>query len=406
MDILNVSEKAIFDNTLVNVEKHSHLPYISNSFKNNDEIRIPIQQTDIYTLPYNSFIYIEGKLLKDNGQVSATAKFVNNFFAHLFEEFRYEIGGKVVDRVKNPGIATTLKAYVSLNQNESKRLMNAGWNTENADCVVEVNDTTTGHFNLCVPLRLLFGFAEDFRKIVINLRQELVLIRSNSDHNAIINSVTTETNKVEIEKIMWKMPHISVADAERLKLLSLLEQGSELEIGFRNWELYEYPLLQNTQSHTWTVKSATQLEKPRYVIIGFQTNRKNKLSVNSSKFDHCNLTNIKLYLNSEIFPYDNLNLNFDKNQYSILYEMYSNFQQSYYERENEPLFNPKSFKDTAPLVVIDCSRQNEILNYGSVDIRLEFETNKDIPSSTSAYCLILHDTIVKYTPLTGNIRTM
>lgn len=405
MDILNVNEKAFFDNSLVNVEKHSHLPYISNSFNNNDEIRIPIQQTDIYTLPWDSYIYIEGKLLTDKGAVSTTATFVNNFFGHLFEEMRYEIGGKVLDRVKNPGIATTLKGYVSFNQNEVKRLLNAGWNTDN-NCTVKVNDVKTGYFNICVPLRILFGFAEDFKKIIINLRQELVLIRSNSDHNAIFNSNSIEINKVHIDKIIWKIPHISVSDVERLKLLSFIENGTELEIGFRNWELFEYPQLQKSQSHTWSVKSATQLEKPRYIIIAFQTDRKNKFTVNASKFDHCNLTNIKLYLNSEMFPYDNLNLNFDKNQFAILYEMYSNFQQSYYERENEPLFSPVDFKDIAPLIVIDCSRQNEILNSGSVDIRLEFDTNKDIPDSTAAFCLILHDKIIKYSPLTGNIHTV
>ncbi|CAH0551313.1 unnamed protein product [Brassicogethes aeneus] len=405
MSILNVTDRAFFDYSLVNVEKHSYLPYVSNSFNNNDEIRIPINQSDLFTHPSESFIYIEGKLLKADGTVSNTAKLVNNFFGHLFEEIRLEIGGKVVDRVKNPGTTTTIKGLVSFNKNELDRLKNAGWNINDSDSLYEVHKNS-GCFNVCVPLKTLFGFAEDFKKIIINLRQELTLIRSNSDQNAIYNTLNTETNKIVIDKIVWKMPHIVVSDEEKLKLFNLYETGKELEIGFRSWEMYEYPLLQKTQNHNWSVKSATQLEKPRYVIVAFQTDRKNDFYKNNGYFDHCNLKNIKLFLNSEIYPYDNLNLNFDKNQYALLYEMYSNFQQSYFEKENEPLLSPEQFLKIAPIAVIDCSRQNDVLNSGTVDIRLEWETSTDIPDKTSAYCIILHDRIIRYVPLTGIINSL
>ncbi|CAH0555036.1 unnamed protein product [Brassicogethes aeneus] len=165
------------------------------------------------------------------------------------------------------------------------------------------------------------------------------------------------------------MPHITVADEEKLKLFNLYESGRELEIGFRSWEMFEYPLLQKTQQHTWSVKSATQLEKPRYIIVAFQTDRKNDFNKNNGYFDNISLHNFRLFLNSNMWPYDQLLLNFDKNQYSLLYEMYSNFQQSYFEKENEPLLSPQEFLKMAPIVVIDCSRQNDILNSGTVDIR-------------------------------------
>ena len=59
---------------------------------------------------------------------------------------------------------------------------------------------------------------------------------------------------------------------------------------------------------------ATQLEKLRYVIFALQTSRKNVISENISRFNDCKLTNAKLYLNSECYPYDDLNLDFDKNR--------------------------------------------------------------------------------------------
>ena len=95
-------------------------------------------------------------------------------------------------------------------------------------------------------------------------------------------------------------------------MLRALESGRYLSMAFRSWDLYEFPLLQSTTKHSWAIKTATQLEKPRYVIFAMQTDRKNIMSEDVSRFDDCKLTNAKLYLNSECYPYDDLNLDFDK----------------------------------------------------------------------------------------------
>lgn len=399
-EILNVTQRAVFDNSIVNADKHTHQPYANTTFKNNDVIRIPIENEDVYTLPWDSIVYIEGRLLKTDNTVSTTAKFVNNGVAFLFDEIRYEIAGKTVDRVRNPGITTSMKGYLSYNTNESLRLQNAGWSPSAQSQVVNAE----GYFNVCLPLRMLLGFAEDFRKILLNVKQELILIRSSTDTNAIVNSTAGETVKVDLTQISWKIPHVSVADAERLKLLKYLQKNVTMELGFRSWELHEYPLLQQTTHHTWAVKAASQLEKPRFVIFGFQTDKNNKADQNKSHFDHCKLTNFKLHLGSTMYPYDNLHVDFDRNQWSILYEMYAQFQQSYYGSVSEPLFNPLQFKEISPLVVIDCSHQNETVKVGAVDVRLEFETKENIAANTSAYCLILHDRIVRYNPSTNIVQ--
>lgn len=399
-DILHVTARSAWDNTITNAEKHTHQPYANTTFKNNDVIRIPIENEDVYTLPWDSILYIEGKLLKSDGTVSTTAKFVNNGIMFLFDEIRYELAGKTIDRIRNPGITTTMKGYLSYNKNESGRLQNAGWSPLTDNPIVD----SKGYFSACIPLRMILGFAEDFRKILLNVKQELILIRSSTDVNALINSVEDEALQLELQQVSWKIPHIAVSDAERVKLLRLLQKNASMEIGFRSWELHELPLLQETQYHTWAVKTASQLEKPRFIIVGFQTDRNNKAKANKSHFDHCLLRNMKLHLGSSMYPYDNLHLDFATNKYSILYEMYAQFQQSYYGSTSEPIFTPIEFKERAPLVVIDCSHQNETVKTGAVDVRLEFETKNNIPANTSAYCLILHDRIIRYNPSTGIVH--
>jgi len=54
------------------------------------------------------------------------------------------------------------------------------------------------------------------------------------------------------------------------------------------------------------------------------------MSENTSRFDHCKLNNVKLYLNSECYPDNDMNLDFDKNRWSILYYMYARFYKNYY----------------------------------------------------------------------------
>ena len=83
--------------------------------------------------------------------------------------------------------------------------------------------------------------------------------------------------------------------------------------------------------------------------------------------------------------------------------MYSRFQTAYYGKEAEPLLSKTEFLNYAPLV-IDCSKQNEHLKTGPVDVRLEFESQENFLAETTAYCLILHDRIVDYSPLSGDVN--
>ena len=112
---------------------------------------------------------------------------------------------------------------------------------------------------------------------------------------------------------------------------------------------------------------------------------------------------MKVYLNSQCYPYGNLNLNFGNAQLALLYEMYAHFQASYYDKEAGPLLSCAEYRDHAPLIVIDCSKQCETVKSGAIDVRLEFECQANIPAHTAAYCLIIHDKVVEYNVLRSSV---
>lgn len=396
IDILNIGGEPIFDDRIVKIETHTYNPYANTTLGYSDEIRIPIQHQDLYTLPCESFLYVEGKLKVRKVDEGARVVLGNNCVAFMFDELRYELDGVEIDRNRNVGITSTIKNYVSLTTEKGKILENAAWNMS--------HNAAEAYFNFCVPLNLLLGFCEDYKRVVINARHELILIRSRNDNNCIFGHASAEAD-IELFKIQWRMPHVILSEVNKLSLLRALESGRYLNMSFRSWDLYEFPLLHNTTKHSWTVKAASQLEKPRYVIFALQTGRKNAVSKDITTFDDCKLTNVKLYLNSEFYPYDDLNLDFDKNRFALLFDMYSRFRKSYYGCDNDDvLLNISKFLHCGPLAVIDCSRQNESVKNSTVDVRLEFECKEDIPANTTAYCLILHDRVVEYCPLTNVVR--
>ena len=101
-----------------------------------------------------------------------------------------------------------------------------------------------------------------------------------------------------------------------------------------------------------------------------------------------------------------MNLDFAKNQFAILYEMYTKFQSTYYNRTAKLLLTKNQFLNKAPLFAIDCSKQNESLKSGSVDCRLEIESVDNNSPETSANCLIIHNCIIEYYPISSIVRKL
>lgn len=202
MSILHITDHPQFDNSIQSYEVHTYNPY-KNSYRENDEIRIPVHQQDIYILPCASFIYIEGHANltdKEHKPANKIVQFTNNPILFLFNDIRYKINGVEVDRVKNAGISTTIKSYVSMNEGESKVAAMWGWGMNGFK-------SNNGFFSVIIPLNKIMGFAEDYNKIIMNCKHELILNRSNSS----LNSVAVSDNdniQIDIQRVQWRVPHI------------------------------------------------------------------------------------------------------------------------------------------------------------------------------------------------------
>lgn len=396
-DILNVNGAVRSDESITGIQFHSYSPY-TTTCNYNDEIRIVIQQQDLYTLPCESYIHIEGEIKrKVAAAVDVIPALVKFATGHLFSDIRYEINGFEIDRCKNAGITGVMKGNTSLSPSDVCTMSTSGFSVPVGDILKK--------FEYSIPLKMLFGFAEDYKKIIMHAKQELILVRNRNDINCFVGA--NDNVKIDITKIQWKIPHIQVSDHSKLMLLKTIDRNQPIPLTFRSWELYEMPALPQTDKHMWAVKTSNNLNKPRYIIVGFQTGRDRAIARNASEFDHCDISDLKLHLNSASFPYENMNLNFGLGLHMQAFIDYAMFKRSYYHNESDyqnTLLNYNEFKDNGPLFVIDCARQNESIKSSMVDIRLEITARANFPARTTAYCLVIHDNIITYNPFTGIVN--
>ena len=99
-------------------------------------------------------------------------------------------------------------------------------------------------------------------------------------------------------------------------------------------------------------------------------------------------------------------MDFGTNEFAKAYEMFIRFRESYYGLESDPTVGRNDYVSHHPLIVIDCSKQNEAIKEGVVDMKLEIETNVNVPENTVAFCLVIHDKLFEYSPLSNEINKL
>jgi len=105
-------------------------------------------------------------------------------------------------------------------------------------------------------------------------------------------------------------------------------------------------------------------EKPTWIVIGFQTGKSVDQTQNPANFDHVNLKNMYVMLNSTRYPAVDYNLSFANQQFSRAYGDASVFGIIYFgmdELITRSNISPADYKTLYPLFVFDVSKQSEKL---------------------------------------------
>jgi len=83
--------------------------------------------------------------------------------------------------------------------------------------------STGPHFNFSVPLKQFLGIAEDYKKVLLNCKHELVLMLVKNLSDVFEQTGNEQTFKLEMTSITWKITHVTPSDFAKIRCTILLK---------------------------------------------------------------------------------------------------------------------------------------------------------------------------------------
>ena len=429
--ILRITDPILKDDSIDKYEEIEY-GYVAGTNLNapGQDIRLTIETQDIFTHPSESYLIVEGELTKAGVNPPNNPRYgvnvandlitlTNNGIMHLFKRIRYDLSGQEIENLMHPGQATTMLGLLKypddfskskgLNQLWYKDTTNIANNDNNGFNVRRyyiLSSNPAGIFSFKIPLKHIFGFCEDYDKIVYGLKHTLTLTR-NDDNNTIFKSSLQAGNPavdivvdgvVTISKISWFMPHVTPADQYKMELYKIIERKEKIPVGYRMIQCDSASVPDST-SFSWRLSVKSSPEVPRFIIVGFQTDKIGNQKTNPSLFDNVNVSNIYVTLNSTRYPTVDHNIHFDRNTFSRVYGDAADFRSKFFNMDelvSNPNFTSLEYKNLYPLFLFDVSKQSEKLKYSTTDIQVKMQFRANPPPNTQVYGVIISDRLINF----------
>ena len=423
--ILRITDPILKDDSIDRYEEFAYEPIAGTNLNApGQDIRLTIETQDIFTHPSESYLIVEGRLLKKDNNSYGNNDLItltNNGIIHLFKRIRYDLSGQEIENIMNVGQATTMLGLLKYPDDFSKsKGLNQLWYKDTTTVANDDNTgfkvrreyiikypNTKGDFSFRIPLKHIFGFCEDYDKIVYGLKHTLTLTRDNDD-NAIFKTDANNgavppvdnivDGKVVLSKISWFMPHVTPADKDKMELYKIIERKEKIPVGYRMIQCDSASIPQ-ANNFSWRLSVKSSPEVPRFIIVGFQTNKIGNQKTNPSIFNNVNVSNIYVMLNSTRYPTADYNISFLDQKYSRVYGDAVEFRSKFFNMDeliSNPNISPSDFKSLYPLFLFDVSKQSEKLKYSTTDIQIKMHFTVNVAANTQAYAVIISDRLINF----------
>ena len=426
--ILRITDPIIKDDSIDKYEDIEYEPVVGTNLNSpGQDIRLTIETQDIFTHPSESYLIIEGELRKndnnryaDNDPIALT----HNGIMHLFKRIRYDLSGQEIESLVHPGQATTMLGLLRYPDDFSKsKGLNQLWYVDTTpNAVLDKNSANFNHgfklrhdyiisisrprgsFSFRIPLKHIFGFCEDYDKVVYGLKHNLTLTR-NDDNDAIYRGANAAgggvlaVGKVDLKKISWFMPHVTPADKDKMELYKIIERKEKIPVGYRMIQCDSASISQRTTDFSWRLSVKSSPEVPRFIIVGFQAGKSGNQEQNPSIFDNVNVSNIYAMLNSTRYPTADYNIAFVGQKFSRVYGDVTKFRAKFFNMDelvSNPNIDPIGYRTLYPLFLFDVSKQSEKLKYSTTDIQIKMHFNVGLDADTQVYAVIISDRLINF----------
>ena len=189
------------------------------------------------------------------------------------------------------------------------------------------------------------------------------------------------------------MPHVIPADAEKFSIYMTIESKVKVPVAYRTGQCDMLSVPEST-SFTRRLSAKTASAKPRFIIVGFQTAKDGDQTKNSSTFDHVNLRNAYVMLNSDRYPAVDYNLSLSNQKFSRVYGDAALFGVKFFvmdELITQSNIIPSDNNILYPLFTLDVSKQKEKPKSSVVDIQIKANFTENVPANTRAFALVISE---------------
>ena len=418
--ILDITEALDEDDSIMSWSIQEINPVSGAQYNNPGNITVNVNNSDDFYHPAYSWLEVEGQLVKVTDELYRAGEmiaFVNCGILFLFDQLKYCLNNSPIDTVFNPGFVANVFGLATNPENFKAGLLecyapdsnlevtddNEGFKARRSLVLTSAPDPL-GVFRFSIPLKRVFGFCDDYGKVMYGFNHNLILTRSSTDNNALVHTEWADhhhrqageivAGKVILNNIRWMLPRITPEVIAGMTLSKLVKDRKTLECGFRMRQHISIAVPE-ANTFTWRLGVRSSPEKPRYIFLAFQSDKMEDQSV----YDHCNLTNAHILLNNERYPLNDFTTNFTRNYFTHFYNEFIGFKKRFYGIDpavSSVYVGPLDFKNQYPIFVFDVSKQSERLKTGVTDVTLKCRFSRNVPADTVAHVMMISDRKLKF----------
>ena len=276
--ILQLPEGNAVDVCIKSYEYDEYQPITDTQLNSAGQITITAENQDQFLHLHNSYLLIKGKVVKADSTRYVDADLVartNNGLVYLFPSMKLTLAGQMVVRVNCPGQTTPLLRLASYSPDYSKGCgLIQGWTPDiNANAAAAntgfavrqrfqiQNSDPIGSFQCAIPMRHIFGFADDYVKVTYGMRETLQLIRKH-DNDALFPTAGAGAGKMVLSKLAWVVPIVQPNDVLKVNMYKSIAANSTIPVGFRRRQCKTFTL-PHARSTVRLLGVSSAPEKPR-----------------------------------------------------------------------------------------------------------------------------------------------
>jgi len=212
---------------------------------------------------------------------------------------------------------------------------NESWRIRNVFTNPQVDDGVW-YFSAILPLSAIFSFCNEYQKAIYGMQHKISLTGTNNTSALLRTNAAIDASGnypalvalandivVNITTLKWVMRDVRPSLIKEKEVLSIIEDKKPVQLAFLNMRL-ESINVPTATLFIWNLQLASGVERPRFIIVGFQTGKGADQTTNNASFDlnGLNVTDAYIVLNNTRYPYSNFGTNYATKAYTKCYHEY------------------------------------------------------------------------------------